>query len=130
METTTVDAGAAAAAAGIGVGMLLVQLAVAIFYLIVFWKLLAKAGQPGWGILIPIYNTILLLRVAGKPWWWLFLLIIPLVNIIFALLICLGVAENFGKSAGFGVGLFFLGFIFYPILAFGSAQYGAAPAQP
>lgn len=41
----------------------------------------------------------------------------------------LAIAERFGKSAGFGIGLAFLPFIFYPMLAFGDANYHAAPAM-
>jgi hypothetical protein len=39
------------------------------------------------------------------------------------MIVSLDIAKNFGKDAIFGVGLFFFGFIFYPILAFGSAEY-------
>jgi len=55
-------------------------------------------------------------------------MMIPIVNIIIGLLIALGVAQNFGKGAGFGIGIFFLPFIFYPILAFSDASYQVAPA--
>lgn len=87
------------------------------------WKTFVKAGQPGWGVLIPIYNAYLLTKIAGKPGWWVLLLIIPLVNIVINVIVSVGVAENFGKSAGFGIGLFVLPFIFYPILGFGDARY-------
>ena len=88
-----------------------------------YWQVLAKAGYPGWGAIIPIYNAYLLIKVAGKPGWWLVLLFIPVVNIVIDLLVSLGVARNFGKSDGFGIGIFFLAFIFLPIIAFGSAEY-------
>ena len=42
----------------------------------------------------------------------------------------LRLAKGFGKGAGFGVGMAFLSAIFYPILAFGKAQYiGPKPPQ-
>ena len=88
-----------------------------------------KAGQPGWAVFIPIYNVYVLCKVAGKPGWWVLLMLIPLVNVIIAFLIGLGVAQQFNKSAVFGIGIFFLPFIFYAILAFGDATYvGAATA--
>jgi hypothetical protein len=37
--------------------------------------------------------------------------------------VAIALAEKFGKGAGFGIGLAFLPFIFYPILGFGSATY-------
>ena len=87
------------------------------------WKMFVKAGQPGWGILIPIYNTYLWIKMAGRPGWWLILMFIPLVNIIMGIIVTADVARNFGKGIGFTLGLIFLGFIFCPILGFGSAQY-------
>ncbi len=60
---------------------------------------------------------------AGKPGWWLILLLIPLVNIVFAIWLNNMISKSFGKDVGFTVGLVLLGFIFLPILAFGSAKY-------
>jgi len=48
---------------------------------------------------------------------------IPLANFIVAVLVGIAIAEKFGKGAGFGLGLTFLGIIFFPILAFGDAEY-------
>ena len=93
------------------------------FFVICYWKVFEKANQPGWGVLIPFYNLYLMLKIADKPGWWLILLLIPLVNIVFAIILSIAIAEKFGKSTGFGLGLAFLGFIFYPILAFGDAKY-------
>jgi hypothetical protein len=101
----------------------LIGLALAIFMIVAMWKLLSKARQPGWAIFIPIYNIIVLLRVAGKPWWWLFLLWVPLLNIVIEILIWAGIATNYGKGGGFTVGLIFLPIIFVPILAFGDATW-------
>lgn len=93
------------------------------------WKVFTKAAQPGWAAIVPLYNLIVLLQIAGKPLWWIVLLFIPLVNLVAAILVSIAVAEKFGKGAGFGLGLAFLGFIFYPILGFGDARYqGATPA--
>ena len=57
-------------------------------------------------------------------------MLIPLVNLIIAIILNIDIAKNFGKGVGFGIGMIFLPFIFYPILGFGSAQYqgGAGPA--
>ncbi len=106
--------------------LILFALAIGLFLLVSYWKVFEKAGQPGWGILIPIYNIFLLLKIAGKPGWWILLYLIPLVNIVIGIIVCIDIAKNFGKDAGFGIGLAFLGIIFYPILAFGSAQYQGA----
>ena len=96
---------------------------VALFMLICMWTIFTKAGKPGWAAIIPIYNTIVLLEIVGKPWWWLFLMMIPLVNLVFAIWVINLLSKSFGKSEGFTVGLLFVGIIFYPILAFGGAKY-------
>jgi hypothetical protein len=101
---------------------------IGLFILASMWIVFTKAGQPGWAVIIPIYNIIVLLRVAGKPWWWLFLFMIPLVNIYAAFVTYTNIAKAFGKSTLFGLGLMFLSPIFFPILAFGDSRYQGAPA--
>jgi hypothetical protein len=103
--------------------LLTVAFALVVTVIVGMWKTFVKAGQPGWGILIPIYNAYLLTQIARKPGWWVLLMIIPIVNIVVNVIVSLGVAENFGKGAGFGIGLFLLPFVFYPVLGFGDAAY-------
>ena len=111
------------ALAAMGMIPLLVVGLILLLFLITFWKIFEKAGEAGWKSLIPIYNIFIMIKIAGKPWWWFLLFLIPLVNIIFNLLWCLALGQKFGKSQLFGVGLFLLGFIFFPILAFDSSRY-------
>jgi len=108
---------------GCGVLVLIIELVIAVVMLIAMWKVFAKAGKPGWAILIPIYNAYVFLKIAGKPGWWLILLFVPLLNIIIQVIATVAFARNFNRGAGFVVGLIFLPFIFYPILAFSDAQY-------
>jgi hypothetical protein len=104
--------------------------AVIILLIAAMWKVFSKAGQPGWAAIIPIYNIYVICKVAGRPGWWLLLMLIPFVNFIILIILSIDIAKSFGKGAGFGLGMAFLGFIFWPILGFGSAQYqgGAAGA--
>ncbi|HEC43747.1 MAG TPA: signal peptidase I [Bacteroides sp.] len=117
---------------GVGVGMMVVGLAFAVFMIISWWIVLKKAGQPGWAILIPVYNFLILLKIAGKPWWWVFALLLAIIPIVGALLLLVvlilmynGISTKFGKGAGFTVGLVLLSIVFVPILAFGDAEYTA-----
>lgn len=112
---------------GQGTGTLLVELALLVLLFAGMWKVFQKAGKPGWAAIIPIYNIIVLLEITGKPLWWIVLYIIPVVNFVVAILVCIELAKRFGKGVGFGLGLGFLPFIFYPILGFGDATYGGAP---
>ena len=118
----------AAAAGAVAGGMLFVWLVILIAIIASVWKIFAKAGQPGWAALIPIYNTYVFLQVAGKPGWWLLLLLVPLVNLVVGILACLSLAERFGKGGGFALGLVFLPLIFLPILGFGGARYSPTAA--
>jgi len=101
----------------------LIELAIAIVVIIGMWKVFEKAGKPGWGAIIPIYNLYLLAKIAGKSGWWVLLCCIPFAGVIFAILITVGVGQAFGKGGGFIVGMIFLPFIFFPILGFGDSQY-------
>ncbi len=96
---------------------------IAVFMIAAMWKVFEKAGEPGWAAIIPIYNVIVLLKIAGRPAWWILLYLVPLVNIVIAVMVSIDIAKRFGKGTGFGIGLAFLGLIFYPILGFGDAQY-------
>jgi hypothetical protein len=127
------------ASSGAGVGILIIiAIAVIVFEIAALWQVFVKAGQPGWAAIIPIYNIWILLKVIGRPGWWLALFligVIPLVGTIFvfvlSIIINLDLAKSFAKSSGFAVGLILLSFIFVPILGFGTSAYvGPAAAGP
>lgn len=106
---------------------MLVMMAVMVTAIAGMWRVFSKAGQPGWGVLVPIYNVLLMCKIAQRPAWWLILFFVPVVNIVIAVIMSVDIARHFGKGTGFGVGLAFLGFIFYPILGFSGAQYDGSP---
>jgi hypothetical protein len=109
---------------------MIVMLALVAVVIIAMWRVFAKAGQPGWAVLIPIYNLYILLKIAGKPGWWILLCMIPLVNIVIFALVAIAVAQAFGRSAAWGVILLFLlcG-VGYLALGFGKSRYvGTAAA--
>lgn len=146
------------AAMSLGIGMLMPLFIfgslVSVVIIIAQWLIYNKAKQPGWAVLIPIYNMIVLLKIVGRPASWIFwflqiilfyalffiapgiftgilLFLSYAALLVFAVIILNGLSKSFGKDAGFTVGLIFLGFIFYPILGFGKATYigpGGVPA--
>ena len=87
------------------------------------WFMFQKAGEPGWAAIIPIYNYLIAIKIAGKQWWYILLMLIPVVNLIIYIMILDGLSKSFGKGTGFTVGLFFFRFVFIPILGFGDAVY-------
>jgi Family of unknown function (DUF5684) len=107
-----------------------IYLAWFILYIVAGWRVFAKAGEPGWGIFVPVYNLYLLCKISGRPEWWLILFFIPLVNVATGLIIAMDLAKAFSKSSGFGIGLWLFSFIFVPILGFGSAQYTPPSTLP
>lgn len=111
--------------AGAGAGMLIFELILIAIAIIGLWKLFTKAGKPGWASIIPIYNNIVMIDIAGKPLWWIILLFIPFVNIVVSILIMIGMAKNFGRGTGTAIGLIFLPLLFMLILGFGRAEYNA-----
>ena len=98
-------------------------IALVVFIYAAYWKTFVKAGREGWEAIIPVYNMYVLCKIADRPGWWLVLMFIPLVNLVIIIIVSIDIANNFGKSTGFGLGLAFLSFIFFPILGFGDAVY-------
>lgn len=124
-------------AVGLAIGIMIVYfvfiLAFIFLMVISMWKIFEKAGKPGWAAIVPIYNIIVLLEIVGRPVWWILLLIIPCVNIVINIIVCIDLAKSFGKDAGYGIGLALLSIIFFPMLGFGKAQYigpSVAPQTP
>lgn len=103
--------------------LILFYLGIIAFFLLCLWKIVAKAGEPGWSGIIPIYNMMVLAKIGQKPLWWGALVLIPLAGIVFQVWIWNRVVKRFGYSEGFTVGIVLLPIVFIPILAFSSAQY-------
>lgn len=117
----------------------IISLAYAIFMIIVYWKIFKKAGRNGWESIIPIYNGYVMYDIAGKAKsFWIILAIsvvqgligntlISFIASIAIIVLCvkvyLALANKFGHSGAFAVGLILIPVVFFPILAFGSSQY-------
>lgn len=110
---------------------MIVGLVLSVLSVIALWKVYVKAGQPGWAAIIPFYNLYILLKIAGKPGWWLVFYFIPIINFVISIIVGVALAKTFNKSAVFGI--FLLGlfsFIGYLILGFGKAAYVGAASMP
>jgi len=111
--------------------MLFFWLAVPIVFIAGGWKVFEKAGQPGWAILIPFFNCYILLKIVGRPGWWLILYFIPVINLVIVIIVSIDLAKAFGQSALFGFLLLFLlcgiGFL---MLGFGDYRYLGPPNVP
>jgi len=103
--------------------LIFLELVLAAVMAVSMWIVFDKAGAPGWAALVPIYNIVIFVRIAGFSGWSALLLLVPLANIVYLILVTIRFAEAFGRGGAFAVGMIFLPFIFYPILAFDSAAY-------
>lgn len=127
-------------AAALGMFFASFALAIIVFALIFYvifaiclMKLAKKTGvADGWWAWIPILNIFLLLRIAGKEWWWVFLFFVPLINIVIGIILWMAIAERVGKPSWWGV-LIIVPLIgqFVPLyLAFSKSETTEQPAQP
>ena len=116
--------------AGVAILFILIGIAAYLFYGYCLGLVFRKAGQPLWAGFVPIYNSYILLKVVGRPGWWLILYFIPVINFIITIIVYLDLAKSFGKGVGFALGLIILSFIFIPILAFSDARYLGPVAGP
>lgn len=86
------------------------------------WKTFEKAGEPGWGAIIPVYNLYLMFKIGDKPWYWLLGLMVPFVNLYVLLKSQYDAAKNFGIGSTAIVFALFAP-VSYVVTAFGSYEY-------
>ena len=103
---------------------------VGIVMVISMWKIYEKADKPGWACLVPVYKNIVMAEIVGKEFWFGLLPMIPFFGVIFSIWMQNRLSKSFGKDIGFTLGMIFLPLIFFPILAFGSAEYVGHPDAP
>lgn len=63
------------------------------------WKLYQKAGRKSWEAAVPVYNAFVLMKIINRPWWYTFLLFIPIVNLIMFPVIWVETLRSFGKNS-------------------------------
>ncbi len=59
--------------------------------------------ENSWLAWIPIANLVLMLNIAKKPMWWFILFLVPIVNIVIAIMVWMAVAEARGKPSWWGI---------------------------
>ncbi len=81
------------------------------------WKLYEKAGKKSWEAFIPVYNSIVLMKIINRPTWWTFLLFIPVINLLMFPVVWVETLRSFGKNTTLDtfLGVLTLGFYIYYI---------------
>lgn len=77
-----------------------------IFFLIVqavhflgTWKLYIKAGRKAWEAAVPVYNAVILMKIINRPWWWVILLFLPIINLIMIPVVWVETIRSFGRNS-------------------------------
>jgi hypothetical protein len=90
--------------AGFGMILLVLGIAFYVFSCLCFFIIAKKLDVPSpWIAFVPIIQIWTFVRCAGKPWWWILLLLIPFINIILIIYLYMCIAENMGKNKWLGL---------------------------
>ena len=100
-------------------------LAIQVIHFLGTWKLYTKAGRKAWEAIIPIYNGIVLMKILNRPWWWVVLLFIPVINLLMFPVIWVETIRSFGKYKTIDslLVVFTLGFYLYYLNYATNVQY-------
>ena len=140
LTMTTSSTSSDSLSGGALIAIVVMVVVIGLLHIIGMWKVLVKGGEPGTFSLLNLVTCLLpfsyipIMRMVGRPTWWIVLLYIPFVNLVVLLIVSLELSRSFGKGTGFGIGLWLLSPIFFIILGFGSSTYrgpvvGAAAAS-
>ncbi|QNJ98403.1 signal peptidase I [Constantimarinum furrinae] len=80
-------------------GWLLFILVIQVIHFLGTWKLYIKAGRQAWEAAVPVYNSIILMKIINRPWWWTILLFVPIVNLIMFPVVWVETIRSFGKNS-------------------------------
>ena len=79
-------------------GWIAVILIVQVVHFAGTWKLYVAAGRKAWEAAVPVYNAIVLMKIINRPWWWVFLLFIPIVHLIMFPVLWVETLRSFGRN--------------------------------
>jgi signal peptidase I len=88
------------------------------------WKIFEKAGEKGWKALIPIYNYYIWLKILKRPWWWIFILLIPGVGFMMLMVVSAITSLAFQKKKAWEMivsGIFF--FVYLPYFGWSKSKF-------
>jgi signal peptidase I len=63
------------------------------------WKIYVAAGRQAWEAGIPIYSTIVLMKIINRPTWWTILLFTPVINLIMLPVVWIETLRSVGKNS-------------------------------
>lgn len=78
---------------------IILVLIISTLHAICTWKLYIKAGRKAWQAFVPVYNGIVLMQIINRPKWWVFLLFLPVINLLILPVIWIETLRTFGKKS-------------------------------
>ena len=117
--------GLSALMAGFGMIVLVVEIALYIYFCLCLF-LIAKTLNvtAAWTAWIPLVQIWAVVGSAGKPWWWILLLLVPLVNIFIGIYLWMCITENLNRNKWLGLLMLLpvINLVFLGILAFSKTE--------
>lgn len=92
---------------------LLFFLVIQIIHFLGTWRLYKKAGRQAWEAAVPVYNAVVLMKIINRPWWWVILLFIPIVNLIMIPVIWVETIRSYGRNSSMDTFLVLITFGLY-----------------
>lgn len=79
------------------------------------WKMYIAAGKKAWEAFVPVYNALVFMKILNRPWWYVILLFLPVVNIIMFIVVWVEALRSFGYNTAKDtfLGVITLGFYIY-----------------
>lgn len=123
--------------AGFATVLLILEIAAYVYFCLCIYMIARKLDVPNpWLAWIPLVQLWTVVNCAGKPWWWILLLLVPFVNIIVGIMLWMSISENLGRNKWLGLLMILpvVNFIYIGILAFSKGEKnvsmpeGATPA--
>ncbi len=81
-----------------GIQWIIFGLAIQVVHFLGTWKLYKVAGEAPWKAIVPVYNAIVFLKIIHRPKWWIFLLFLPVINLMMFMVLWIDTVKHYGKS--------------------------------
>lgn len=81
------------------INLIIFFLAVQLIHFLGTWHLYQKAGRQTWEAAVPIYNAYVLTKIIKRPWWYIIVLFIPVVNVLMFMVLWVEIVRSFGQKS-------------------------------
>ncbi|MGJ8684275.1 MAG: signal peptidase I [Nonlabens sp.] len=79
-------------------GWLIFFLVLQVVHALGTWKMYVAAGRKAWETFVPVYNAVIFMKILNRPWWYVFLLFLPVVNLIMFIVVWVEALRSFGYN--------------------------------